>query len=79
MTGRLTPEKKKKKRLKQDPGKWIPAYTQVTFSPQLRYSDALKNAMRQESIMQEIMAMPGIEEKWDSEEIEKAVLERLTS
>jgi len=61
------------------PGKWIPAYTQVTFSPQIRYSDALRNAMRQESIMQEIMTTPGIEEKWESEEIEKAVLRKLAS
>jgi kynurenine 3-monooxygenase len=56
------------------PDKWIPAYSQVTFSPQIRYSDALKNSQRQEAIMQQIMEQPGIEEKWDSEEIEKQVI-----
>ena len=56
------------------PGKWLPAYSQVTFSPDIRYSDALKNGARQEKIMQKIMALPGIEEKWQSEEIEKMIL-----
>lgn len=43
------------------PEKWIPAYTQVTFSPNIRYSDALERSSRQEKIMQEIMRTPGIE------------------
>lgn len=60
------------------PMKWIPAYSQVTFSPQIRYSDAFRNAMRQEAIMQQVMAMPDIDRKWDSEEIEAAILKRLT-
>jgi kynurenine 3-monooxygenase len=59
------------------PDKWIPAYTQVTFSPQIRYSDAFRNAMRQEAIMQQIMLRPGIEENWQSEEIEKLILSKL--
>ncbi|HUC81083.1 MAG TPA: NAD(P)/FAD-dependent oxidoreductase [Flavisolibacter sp.] len=37
------------------PDKWIPAYSQVTFSPHIRYSEALQNSQRQEEIMQEIM------------------------
>ncbi|HYV54569.1 MAG TPA: FAD-dependent monooxygenase, partial [Chitinophagaceae bacterium] len=61
------------------PDKWIPAYTQVTFSPQIRYSDALKNSLRQEKIMQEVMVMPGIEEKWNTEWIEQVILEKLKS
>ena len=28
---------------KKHPDKWTPAYAQVTFSPHIRYSDALKN------------------------------------
>ncbi len=56
------------------PGKWLPAYAQVTFSPDIRYSDALKNGTRQEAIMQKVMAFPGIEDKWQSEEIEKMIL-----
>ena len=59
---------------KRHPGKWIPAYSQVTFSPDIRYSEALKNSIRQDSIMKEIMAMPGLEENWDSEEVELKIL-----
>jgi len=56
------------------PGKWLPAYSQVTFSPQIRYSDALKNGARQEAIMQKIMALPDIEKRWQDEEIENMIL-----
>ncbi|MEO6610598.1 MAG: NAD(P)/FAD-dependent oxidoreductase [Chitinophagaceae bacterium] len=59
------------------PDKWIPAYAQVTFSPQIRYSEALQRGQKQETIMQEIMKMPGIEEDWQSESIEKLILEKL--
>jgi len=60
------------------PDKWIPAYSQVTFSPQIRYSEALKNSQRQEAIMQEVMQQKDIENKWDSEEIEKLILQKLS-
>lgn len=60
---------------KKHPDKWTPAYSQVTFSPQIRYSEALRNSIRQEKIMQQVMALPGISEKWDSEEVEKLMLE----
>lgn len=56
---------------KKYPGKWTPAYAQVTFSPHIRYSEALKNSIRQEAIMREVMDLPGIENKWDSEEVEE--------
>ncbi len=59
------------------PDKWIPAYSQVTFSPHIRYSEALKRGQMQEAIMQEVMAMPGIEGKWESEELERVILEKL--
>lgn len=59
------------------PDKWIPAYSQVTFNPHIRYSEALRNAMRQEELMQEVMKLPGIEEKWDSADIEQLILERI--
>jgi len=62
---------------KKYPGKWTPAYAQVTFSPQIRYSDALKNSIRQEKIMQEIMALPGIENIWETEAVEKIMLTRV--
>ena len=59
------------------PDKWIPAYSQVTFSPHIRYSEALKNSQKQEAIMQEVMQQKGIEERWNSEGIEKMIIERL--
>lgn len=60
------------------PDKWIPAYSQVTFSPHIRYSEALRNGNRQEGIMREIMSLPDIENKWDSEEIEQMILSRIS-
>ena len=62
---------------KKHPDKWTPAYTQVTFSPQIRYSDALKNSVRQEAIMQQVMALPDIENSWQSEAVEKIMLARV--
>ena len=59
---------------KKHPDKWMPAYSQVTFSPHIRYSEALKNSIQQEAIMNEIMAIPGIEGNWDSEEVEGRML-----
>jgi kynurenine 3-monooxygenase len=62
---------------KKYPDKWIPAYSQVTFNPQIRYSEALERSAKQELIMQKIMAVPGIDDKWQSEEIENMILEAL--
>ena len=59
------------------PGKWLPAYAQVTFSPHIRYSDALKSGARQEAIMKKIMSLPEIENKWQAEEIEKMILKEM--
>ena len=59
------------------PEKWIPAYSQVTFNPHIRYSEALRNAQKQDRIMQEVMSMPGIETRWDSREVEHLVLSKL--
>ena len=64
---------------KNHPDKWIPLYSQVTFSPQIRYSDALINGQKQEAIMQQIMAIPDIENKWQNEEIEKMILEKINN
>lgn len=61
------------------PDKWIPAYSQVTFSPKIRYSEALKRGQMQEAIMQDVMAINGIEEQWDSENIEQLILTKLNS
>ncbi len=62
---------------KKYPDKWTPAYSQVTFSPQIRYSDALKNSIRQEAIMQQVMKMDAIENKWDDISVEEKILQLL--
>lgn len=59
------------------PEKWIPLYSMVTYSPNIRYSKALTEGNKQQAIMDKIMDMPGIEEKWDSEEVEKKILSYL--
>ena len=59
---------------KKYPHLWTPAYAQVTFSPQIRYSTALKSSSQQESIMQHVMAMPEIESNWQSDEVENFML-----
>ncbi len=59
------------------PDKWIPAYSQVTFSPHIRYSEALKQGNKQEKIMHEVMQLPDIEIIWGTEEIEKIIIEKI--
>ena len=61
------------------PSEWIPAYSQVTFNPQIRYSDALRKGEEQEAIMREIMELDGIEERWESEEVETLILQKLAN
>ncbi len=61
---------------KKHPEKWIPLYSQVTFS-EIRYSDAHKVGLKQEAIMKEIMKTEGIEDKWDSTEIEELILSKV--
>ncbi len=58
------------------PGHWIPLYSMVTFSD-LPYSAALKAGARQDAIMKKILATPGIEQKWDSHEVEEMMLKLL--
>jgi kynurenine 3-monooxygenase len=55
------------------PDKWIPLYSQVTFS-HIPYHEALSNGDRQQHIMDKIMARPDIESMWDSEEVEQEIL-----
>ena len=59
------------------PEKWIPLYSMVTYSPHIRYSEALVNGNKQQAIMDKIMAMSDIEAKWDSVEVENAILKSL--
>ena len=50
------------------PERWMPLYSQVTFS-NIRYSDAYRQGQIQNGIMDEIMAVENIEERWDSDEV----------
>ena len=71
-------QKKIEKRIfEKYPDKWMPLYSQVTFS-HIPYAEAYKRGMAQEKMMQEIMQLPGIEQKWESEEIEQLILSKLS-
>ena len=59
------------------PEKWIPLYSRVTFSDK-PYSDALAIGDEQRGIMDRVMEMENIEEKWDSPEVENIILEAIT-
>jgi kynurenine 3-monooxygenase len=55
------------------PDKWLPLYSMVTFTD-LPYSHALKQGQKQDAIMKKVLAMPGVEQKWDSKEVEEMML-----
>ncbi len=59
------------------PTRWLPLYSQVTFSD-IPYSKALANGRRQEEIMKRIMLIKDIEKKWDSEEVDKMIFEYIS-
>lgn len=59
------------------PDKWIPLYSMVTYSPQIRYSQALQSGNKQQQIMDKIMQIPNIENIWDSNEVEQEILNSL--
>jgi kynurenine 3-monooxygenase len=59
------------------PARWIPAYSQVTFSPQIRYSEALARGQKQEAVMKEIMTRTDIEEKWNNDELLNSIIQRI--
>jgi kynurenine 3-monooxygenase len=56
------------------PQLWKSLYEQVSFS-NTPYQEALSNGHRQQKIMDRIMSMEGIEVKWDSDEVEKHMLQ----
>ena len=58
------------------PDLWIPLYSRVTFS-EAPYAEALGKGDRQAEIMDEVMKMPGIEENWNSEEVESRIISLL--
>jgi len=55
------------------PALWTPLYSMVTFSPEVSYSEALRVGDEQNTIMENIMAIPDIEKDWD----EQYVMDRL--
>jgi kynurenine 3-monooxygenase len=59
------------------PDKWTPLYSMVTFS-HVPYAEALKAGDRQESIMKRIMQISGIQEIWDSTQVEEEMLNQLS-
>ncbi len=61
---------------KMYPDKWMPLYSQVTFS-NIRYSVAHENGKRQDKIMKEVMQTPDIESKWDSDEVMELILAKI--
>jgi len=58
------------------PDKWTPLYTLVKLT-NIPYQQAKEEGERQDEIMKQILAMEGIEERWDSDKVEQAVLRRL--
>lgn len=58
------------------PDKWLPLYSMVTFS-HIPYAEALGESKRQDKIMEQVMAMPNIADKWDSQEVEDKMLSLL--
>ena len=50
------------------PEKWLPLYSQVTFS-HIRYNKVIQNGREQDAIMEQVMKLPNIDEKWDSQEV----------
>lgn len=72
----LLRKKIEKKFAQKYPELWVPLYTRVTFSDKA-YSDALDIGDYQRGIMDEVMKIPGIEETWDSEEVELKIKDLL--
>jgi len=60
------------------PEKWIPLYSRVTFSDK-PYADALAIGDKQRDIMDEVMNIDGIEDNWETEEVNKLILKLLQS
>jgi kynurenine 3-monooxygenase len=60
------------------PNKWLPLYSQVTFS-NIPYSVAYQQGQKQRLIMDEIMAQPDIANNWDSPEVMQAMLDQCST
>ena len=56
------------------PGRWLPLYSQVTFS-HTPYEEALEAGQRQDRIMEKILCQEGIETNWDRPETFETILD----
>ncbi|WP_423820474.1 NAD(P)/FAD-dependent oxidoreductase [Salinimicrobium sp. TIG7-5_MAKvit] len=59
------------------PESWVPVYSRVTFS-EAPYAEALELGDKQAAIMDKVMKLPGIEEKWNTAEVEQEILKLLS-
>ncbi len=67
-------QKKIEARLTHDhPTWWLPLYTQVTFSPDVPYHEALANGRRQEAIMARVMPLIEQPEDYDRPDVQEAI------
>ena len=55
------------------PDLWMPLYSRVTFSHQ-PYAEALSEGDRQNEIMQEVLQMDDIENRWNSDAVEARII-----
>lgn len=60
------------------PDQWLPLYTMVKYTD-MPYADALREGERHDRIMEQVLDLQGIEERWNSEEVEQKVLELLAA
>ena len=59
------------------PDKWIPVYSQVSFSPHIRYSEALERGKKQEAIMRDIMKLENIQQLADDDKLHQQIIQRV--
>lgn len=72
----LLRKKIENKIFEKHPDKWVPLYSQVTFS-HIRYSVAYETGQKQKRIMDKIMNQPDIRQNWDAPEVEQQILNAL--
>lgn len=58
------------------PETWIPLYAQVKFTD-IPYEKALATGIMQDKIMEEIMKLPNIQQKWDDDEVLQMAIKKL--
>jgi kynurenine 3-monooxygenase len=74
--GFLLRKKIEKHFAEKHPDKWVPLYSRVTFSNR-PYAEALSIGDEQRAIMDKVMELRDIEDKWGSKEVEMLILELL--